>query len=235
MKKLTICISLLVILAGNAPASVIFSDDFNIDGLDTSKWTSDVDLGCSLTVGGGILQNYFTGANDPRGSYAQSVNITLPANWTSIKITGQWAFPVEVTGEMTMSVENADAPENYDFVAYYVWNGPGFRLQDSTQGFYYYGYRTIPVSLTDFEWTITQTGLQFKEHNSDNTWTTLADYTTTTLAGMSHMFLKIGGWEYSYTSPQETNYDNIVVSVVPEPVTICLMAFGSLVFIGKKK
>lgn len=224
-----------IVLAGHVGtcrATVIFSDDFNNNVLDASKWSALTDAGCSLAVSGGALHNYFSGAAAPRGSYAKSVNVELPSNWSSVTITGQWAFPVQVYGEMVMSVKNADAPQNWDSVSYYVWNGPGFRANDPIQGSSSTS-RVIPTSLTNFEWTITQTGWQFKEYRS-GTWTTLVDRTTTSLAGMSRMYLQIGGWEYSYTSQQRTDYDNIVISVIPEPATILLLACGVLVLKKRK-
>ena len=51
----------------------------------------------------------FTGAGAPRGSYAKSIDISLPSDWSSVIVTGQWAFSVPDLGEMLMSVMNADA------------------------------------------------------------------------------------------------------------------------------
>ena len=240
MKKLIIiCLVMAVVTAligqfnSIQASTILFSDNFNTDGLDTSKWSPLVDPGCSLEVTGGVLHNYFTGANAPRSSYAQSIDISLPLNWSSVTVAGQWAFPVPVYGEMVMAVKNADTPTNWDTVGSYVWNGPGFRAQDSAEDLSY-TLRSLPNPLTDFEWTITPTGWQFKEYR-DGSWITLADYATTNLAGMSKMALMIGGWEYSYTSLQETNYDNIVVSVIPEPATVCILGFGALSLIRRKK
>jgi hypothetical protein len=216
-----------------ANAGVLFWDNFNTDGLDTTKWTTLTDPGCSLDVSGGVLHNYFTGAAAPRSSYAQSIDIALPSDWSSVTITGQWAYPVSVYGEMVMSVKDAGAPANWDTVACYEWNGPGFRTQDSALGVSYTP-RSIPRELTDFEWTITPTGWQFKEYRN-GVWDTLVDRSTTHMAGMSKMNLMIGGWEYSYTSLQETNYDNINISVVPEPATLCLLGIGALSLVNRKK
>jgi hypothetical protein len=233
MKKLIICASLLVVLIGNVRAAIIFSDDFNINGLDASKWTALGDPGCYLEVTGGVLRNYFDGYY--RSSYAKSVDISLPSNWTSVTVTGQWAFPVNISGELLMAIKDADASNNGCIVAYDTWNGL-FRAQDS-QSFPYNFLttpRSYPQSLTNFEWTITPTGWQFKECR-DGFWTTLVDRNNT-LTQMNKMFLLIGGWEYTgYGYLQETNYDNIEVSVIPEPATICLLGLGALSLIRRRK
>jgi hypothetical protein len=210
----------------------VFSDNFNGSGLDTSKWSTILDIGCDLQVSGGVLHNYFTGRDWPGSSYARSIDIQLPANWEEVTITGQWSYPVRVYGEMLMKVEDADASGNYDIVAYYNWGGPAFRAQD-TGGAFLYTSRSIPTTLTDFEWVITPDGWQFKECR-DGSWSVLVDRDTTNFAGMDEMVLQIGGWEFSYTPIQQTDYDNIVVSatVVPEPVTLVLVGMG-IGFVGR--
>lgn len=222
-----VLLSILNIAAFDCQATIVFSDNFDNNILDPSKWSPLVDSGCSIAVSGGSLHNYFSGAGAPRGSYAKSVNIPLPSDWTSITITGQWSFPIQVYGEMVMSIKNADAPGNWDNVGYYKWDGPGFRAQDSILGASQTS-RSIPTTLTDFEWTITPSGWEFKELRG-GIWTPLVSRSTTNLAGMSNMYIQIGGWEYSYTSQQRTDYDNIVVAVVPEPATFFMLGLGALI------
>ncbi|HOI56013.1 MAG TPA: hypothetical protein PLP01_12245, partial [Phycisphaerae bacterium] len=87
----------VVVTMGLAAAEVradvtLLEDDFGGAALDPAKWTAQVDAGCSLSVSGGLLHSYFTGAGAPRGAYAVSVPLALPQNWTSVTITGQWAY-----------------------------------------------------------------------------------------------------------------------------------------------
>jgi hypothetical protein len=233
MKKYLLILTLGVVLIGQintSHATVVFSDNFNNEGLDTTKWTPLADTGCSLAVTGGVLRNYFDGYG---GSYAKSVNISLPSNWSSVTITGQWAFPVSISGELLMLIKDADALEKWSVVAYDTYNG-WLRVQDSSPQTFCIYPRSPSQSLTDFEWTITPTGWQFSEYR--NGWSVLANLNTTIFAGMDNMFLQIGGWEYShYGNLQRTDYDNIVVSVIPEPATICLLGLGALSLIRRKK
>lgn len=215
----------LVLSAAAAQAdTVLLTDDFSGGSLDSGKWTAQVDPGCSLSVSGGLLHSYFTGANAPRGAYAVSLALDLPENWTSFQVTGQWAYVTKVYGEMVFRVCDADATSNYVQAGYKTYQGDAFR-RTYTGGNTVDVGRGVPGTLAQFECTITPTHWLFRE-NRGSGWDTLVDLDATVFSTTDRIQLRIGGWEYSYTALQHVEVDNIGVSAVPEPATVCLLASG---------
>ncbi|HUT58617.1 MAG TPA: PEP-CTERM sorting domain-containing protein [Phycisphaerae bacterium] len=225
---------LAVFCSAPANAAVLFSDDFSSGALDANRWTPQVDSGCSLSVGTDqVLHAYFTGANASRRSFALSSVVQLPENWTSFTITGDWAYVTKVYGEMVMQLWDADDSNQYIQVAYKTYLGDAFRAS-YTGGGPYQTSRSVPTSLSDFEWTVTPTGWTFRELRG-TTWTTLANYSTTHLADANAIQFKIGGWEYSATLLQRADYDNIEFDAVPEPLTAGLLAAGGALLLRRRR
>jgi len=205
----------VVVTMGLAAAEVradvtLLEDDFGGAALDPAKWTAQVDAGCSLSVSGGLLHSFFTGAGAPRGAYAVSAPLALPQNWTSVTITGQWAYVTKVYGEMVFQVRDADVTTNYFQASYKTYQGDGFR------------------------YVVTPTHWLFRENRS-GTWTTLVNLDTTVLAGTDNLQLKIGGWEYSATSLQHVTFDNVAVTAVPEPATMGLLGVGLAALAARRR
>jgi hypothetical protein len=220
----------LVVLAsvavGAARADIgLFEDDFSSGTLNPAKWTALVDPGCSLTVGAdNVLHSYFTGAAAPRGAYAQSVAIGLPTAWTSVTLSGQWAFVDKVYGEMVINVFDPDQTSNYLRVSYRTYGGDAFQAQQTGMSAVT-TVRSTPSTLSDFELILTPGHWTFRELR-DATWTTLADYDAAFLGNLAGLQFKIGGWEYSFTTLQRVDFDNILVQAVPEPATLSLVGLG---------
>jgi hypothetical protein len=139
MKKCLFILILEVVLTGQfglsqATTTPVFLDNSNTDGSDASKWSPVIDSGCPLEVSSGALHTYF----DARDAHAKSANIQLLPNWNSVTVTGQWAFPVHITGKIVPNIWDADTSQNWCGVAYSTYGGSTFNIQvqDSTPGFF---------------------------------------------------------------------------------------------------
>ena len=204
----------LCALVGSASAAVVcFEDDFSSGALDSSRWTESEDPGCSVAVNGEVLQAFFTGANEPRGAYARSTAVELPADWTSFTLRGRWAFVSPVYGEMLMRIWDADDETAYAQARYQTYTGV-FNASHPADGVSC--TRTAPSSLTEFEWVVTPTGWTFREFRGGE-WDLLANLSATDLAVAEALQFRLGGWEYSSTSLQRADYDDIELTAVPAP------------------
>lgn len=219
--------ALVLGLAAAAPAAILFEDDFSAGAIDTAKWNVQVDAGCSIGVVAGTLQAEFTGADAARGAYVVSKPIALPAEWTSISVTGQWAFTTPGLGECDMLIYNADDQTKYLRVTYLNWPSDHFRRAQTDASVDDYSHTTFPSSLTPFQWTFTPAGWTFAEDGA-----TFVDWSTTLMAGTQNILLKIGGWEYSAVYNAD-RFDNI--QVTPEPATLSLLALGGLGALLRRK
>jgi hypothetical protein len=211
----------------------LLEDDFEGGALDPAKWTAQVDAGCSLSVSGGLLHSYFKGANEPRGAYAVSAPLVLPQNWTSVTITGRWAYVTKVYGEMLIQVRDADVLNNYVQAGYRTYPSDAFRYTLTGQSVVDAG-RQVPSTPVDFECVITPSHWLFRE-NRGGTWTTLVDLDTTVFANTDSLQVRIGGWEYSVTALQHVTFDNVAVTAVPEPATMGLLGVGLAALAARRR
>jgi len=227
--------ALVVVLAGSAAmaADVRFEDDFDSPPLDPARWTKQEDPGCTVQVSGGVLQALFTGGKTPWHAYAHSVEVALPAGWTSFTLRGQWAYVDKVTGEMLMRLWDADDDTAYVQARYKTYGGevfnassPGSAEQEIS--------RTAPATLAPFEWTVTPTGWTFQEYRGGQ-WDLLADFATAHMAGAEAVRFKLGGWEYSATTLQRTDYDDIELTVLPEPGCGALLLLGAAALVRRRR
>jgi hypothetical protein len=227
--------AVLAVAAVDVRAEVtLLQDDFGGSSLDPAKWTALVSTGCSLTVSGGVLNAYFSGANAVRGAYAVSLPLELPQNWTSVTVTGQWAYVTKQTGEMVFRVADADATTNYLQAGYKTYLGDAFRRSLTGQSVVDQA-RAVPATLAQFECVITPDHWLFRE-NRGSGWVTLVDLDTTVLAAADRLEVRIGGWEYSYTSQQHAKFDNMLVTAVPEPASMALLGLGlAVVAVQRRK
>ena len=216
--------------------AILFQDDFNA-GWDSAKWSavgvvhSDPEPGCNLAISAGVLESRFDGAGAPQGAFARSIEIPLPSGWTSVVLTGQWAYPISVYGEMLVSLwPDGDRDSKSVAVSYYCWGGPAARTSYSVGGNTFQApilSRSLPLNLTDFRLTVTPTQW-LAEEKSGESWETLGVLSTDVMAGASSIQFQIGGWEYSQTGIQVVKYDNIQLTVIPEPASLGLLMLGGL-------
>jgi len=189
-----VMVALQVPAASLQAAVTLFQDDFSSGSLDPARWTKIEDPPAnSVTVTSGeMVATYIGDYTVPRYALARSVPIALPAGWTSVTLSGEWQYVYGTTGEFiaTMFAENEPATR-YVQGGYVAWTGPLFAKRDSTGLNQSWG-RTWPTQLTPFEMTITPTGWTFKENGE-----TLANETTTHMAGIQSLQFQIGGWDFS--------------------------------------
>ena len=228
---LSLCACLALAASASRADTVLFSDDFNSGSLDATKWTALVSSGCSLAVSSNVLHAYFTGAGTPQWAYAESTTINLPASWTSITLSGQWAYVTKVFGEMVIELWRDGDMSQFVQAAYKTYLGDAFRASDS-KGDLIQSARSVPASLADFELTITPSGWTFKEDRGSG-WEQLANFSTDLMSGAASVRFEIGGWEYSYTALQEVQYDNI--QLTPEPASLSLLALCGLTMLRRRR
>ncbi|WP_048151593.1 right-handed parallel beta-helix repeat-containing protein [Palaeococcus ferrophilus] len=219
MRKATIMLVYLLLASylnvgfvGFAPVSaggnVVFSDDFNDNSLDTSKWTEDV-------VGGG---NSYTEANgeaefvvfghygwDSGHALLRSRSIHLN-NWSSITLSGRWKFTDPGTAEMLVRVEDLNS-SNFVGVHYVSW--PSEQVS-----YRYYSNsvtedRTIPRDYVPFKVVIYKDRFEYWEGGA-----LVKTIYTTSMASVTDFQVVIGGWDYSaYYS--HMYFDDIAVEYTP--------------------
>jgi len=223
VRCLALVIAALLVPAASLQAAVtLFQDNFSSGSLDPSRWIviQDPPANKVAVVGGEMVATYIGDNTAPRFALARSVPIALPAGWTAVTLSGDWRYIHGITGEFIASMfgENEMATR---FVqgGYVAGGGPLFAKRDST-GLNQSLARNWPTQFVPFEMTITPTGWSFKENGA-----TLANETTTHMAGIQSLQFQIGGWDFS-PYYNEARFDNIRLDVVPEPATLLLVGAG---------
>jgi len=232
-KMLATQFAVLVVACGSVRAGVIFSDDFNTGSTpDPVKWTAVQDANCSVYLSGGSLYASFRGAAAPRYAYVYSSAIDLPAKWDELTLTGEWAFPTQGYGECFVILADPADPAVRVQAAYVNWVGPS--AQKAFRTYYpgpghdeYLNRPSLPTVLTPFEMTVTPTGWSFTTEGGAIS----KSFTTSHMAGLSRIQIRIGGWEYSNVL-NLVEFDNI--QFVPEPATLGLLAIGGLALVRRR-
>jgi len=231
-------VSAILLVPAAVPAGVLLEDDFGVGTEpDAAKWTQIEDAGCDVSLSGGVLVTSFKGAAASRRAYAVSNTLALPAGWTNVTVTGQWAFVVPGLGECDIMVYDPSNTLTRLRASYVNWTSDHLRMQytdpaDPTKVISEdFARQGFPAVLTDFEMTFTPTGWRFTTEGG----TTDITRASTGMSGLTEIQLMIGGWEYSAVN-NVAHFDNIRVSVVPEPATMALLAAGGamLVFVRRR-
>jgi len=218
-------VAAVVILPGSAWAGILFSDDFNTGTEpDAAKWTQREDGSCSVYLSGGVLYSKFIGTNSPQYAYVTSPAMDLPAGWTEIVLTGQWAFPTQGYGECLIRLHDPDNTATNVQASYVNWVGANpqkaWRATYTGSSGEYVNRASLPTDLTDFTMTVTPTGWSFATENGSIS----KAYATTCMAGLDQIQIRVGGWEYS-SFWNIAAFENIVLT--PEPATLALAALGA--------
>jgi hypothetical protein len=204
-----VCIGIAV-----AVPVTVFSDNFNDNSLDTTKWTSDVaGTNCAFAEQNNRAE-FQTYGNGPAGWHAYLNSRPLTINgWETIEITGKWTNTGYTSRTHIATVTDLDNPSNLISIEYSAWG---------SQMFYYWkegsGSAGTPVpspSLVPYRLKITRTGFEYYENG-----VLKKSVATASMAGSSRFGLQVGAWEYS-PIVSKTSVDDIVVQyteTVP-PVT----------------
>ena len=226
MKKLYLLVFYLLAIPASF-SSTVFIDDFNDNSIDASKWTVNTWAGSTAAETNQRLEFGITGGPGT-SSGAYLLSCVIPASgWSSIELNGQWASPNLYTGEMSLSLLEANT--THDVTAAYsnVWAGSAFSIRN--EGINQYNVsRATPSSLTDFSLKLTRTGIEYWEGGS-----LVQSFTSNPISDAESFQIKVGGWDMSPYSQSEY-FDNINVVMVPEPASVTLLLLGAGALAGRR-
>jgi len=182
---------------------LIFSDDFDDNILDTTKWTEFVTIGSSFSE---INQEAFFTTDDGFSLlYSQVLNIS---NWYEINITGKWKFTNPNTAEMRLFLIDSDTEVSLG-VVYATWTTyphQHIRYYDGLGGFDEY-LRSVPTTYVDFGLVLTNDKMQYWENGVE-----LNEVDSTALSETTRFEIQIGGYDAS-AGNQYIYFDDIQINV----------------------
>lgn len=192
---------------------VIFSEDFESGVLDPCVWDQQVDtgIGNSLSIEGGRLKAVFWSDEyaNPQPCYAILREIALPGDWVELRVTGSWGYSAGTTGEGVLKVFEGGNESNYLSARCAAWQGPIFGYGDGCGHSGSTGAYSFPAIMTPFEFTVRRDGWTYTENGT----TTLVDLDCDSMAGITGLQLKLGGWDMSRVVLNVYYFDDIVLSV----------------------
>jgi len=231
MKNVARLAGLVVLaLAMVSPAAVVFSDDFSgVDGSawDASKWDVAAYSGAAgASVSGGVgtlgtAGNYnfpqvwavstFTGTLSPGQSVTYSADIL---SYYGYNATAR----VWVDGAVTVFIDKTDwgaANVSVDVGGANVWTGSGVPTGFS-------------ITLTDATYAISLPGTSTDTGSLNGTHSLASSYTGNGALGF---FVQNNtGWAQCFME-----VDNVAIDVVPEPMTLAMLAMGGLAMLRRRK
>jgi hypothetical protein len=191
---------------------ILFEDSFDGTIIDTTKWTVSAFAGCTATLEDESLQLFYIGNNNANpGVYLTSSVIDLPANWSKIRVRGQWWWESGTTGEFYIKLyEAGNESGNYFRPTYAAYQGPKFCAyrSGSSAGC---TAKPWPTPGTPVEMTVTKTGWTVVQNGE-----VFANESTTQMADVEQFCVKLGGWDYSALT-NTAFFDAIEISVELEP------------------
>ncbi|MEA1951038.1 MAG: PEP-CTERM sorting domain-containing protein [Planctomycetota bacterium] len=231
----------MIVLLGstNLPGDVVLlQDDFNDNSLDTGIWFTDLSIpqgGASVTEQNNRMELVNRGHLNTVSEFDPTV---LPGG---ITITGKWTFDTLGNGDMFQVLTRSDGvPENVagkygetqngiQFRAYTISNGMGISARGASLAVGNQSNATVDIAAGNvFDFTIVDDGanLSFtmtQVGNPSNTGTATAVVTADTF-GMDHVVFH--NREHSGGTPHIAFLDDVVITTVPEPSTLLLLAMG---------
>ena len=193
-------------------SSLVFSDDFDDNTLDTTKWTEDVngsDGDNSFEEVGGEAK--FTTYGHYGWDYGHSIlwsKIFTINNWNSITFSGKWKFPNAYTAEMRFHIYDADT-DKFVGVTYATWTSYAHEhiryMSNSTNSDAV--DRPVPRDYVNFQIVLTKDKMEYWQDG-----VLIGFINTTTLADAENFKIQIGGWDYS-KYVQNMYFDDIEVRV----------------------
>lgn len=185
-------------------STTLFSDKFNDNILDNTKWIKDVQ---------GIQSSYEEINQEAKftiyGEHAYLISqVIMIQNWEQIIVSGTWKSPGVTTAEMNCYLYDNDTNQRigvaydnwFDQIRYWYSNN---NSEEKT--------RLSPQNYASFRLIYNKTSMQYWENNE-----LLHENKSTALTSTTQFQLKIGGWDASSIPNQIIYFDDIIITAIFE-------------------
>lgn len=233
MKKvlaILIVVGAIFTLSTPSYANVLFSDNFNDNSFDTTKWGTEIYTNGgpagTATEAGGKIDFRLWGGNPGGSIYAYSKNAAASYGWSQIDFTGKWQYTTGGinTAGVGILIYDANNPNKYLFANYSPYEQKIYFYDSNASAGVYSRGRGLPEQA--FSFSITPAGWSFVDGGT----TYINNRASTSFAGATSFKIKIGGGDYWYYSSNNEHayFDDILLkdNAVPEPAMMALTALG---------
>lgn len=222
----------------SANAAEVFSDDFDDNYFDTSKWSTNINStpywGTGYGLGVWETNKELKVGIDSGWTYALSKNPVNVGNaWTEITYSGRMKFLSTGTGVALISVRKGDSASQAVSFQYNDWENLLKVYENGVVKASRYT-PTMPSAYTNFEMVIYKGGYAFYESGN-----LVFNITSTLFDDATSVTPVVGGWDGSHGLTEYAYFDDIKMETndpalpAPEnPGTIFIVAIATLLACG---